>query len=351
MIGRVVSITKLQRYFPVLRENTEILEEIMAEPNLQTMYESWTKRQQKEFLDFCSGARGVKMLYDSFFKEVMNPEYAPERLNSFLSLLLKRKVTVLYALPNDSTRIADESSLLVTDIVVELDDGSIANVEIQKIGYRFPGQRCACYSADLLLRQYKRIRNKKQKQSAYKDIKSVYTIILFEKSPKEFHTYTDTYLHYFQQQSDTGLKLELLQKYLFIPLDIFKKKMQNKPIKNKVDAWLTFFSRDEPETIIRLIETYPEFRPLYNDVYSMCQNMERVMGMFSRELLELDRNTVQYMIDEMQETIDEQQETISGQRETIHVMQGTIGDLQGSIEFMEQKYRTALEEIKHLKKQ
>lgn len=39
----------------------------------------------------------------------------------------------------------------------------------------------------------------------------------------------------------------------------------------------------------------------------MCLNMERVIGMFSKELQELDRNTVQYMIDEMEEEIDEQQ--------------------------------------------
>lgn len=30
---------------------------------------------------------------------------------------------------------------MITDIVVQLEDGSIANVEIQKIGYTFPGQR------------------------------------------------------------------------------------------------------------------------------------------------------------------------------------------------------------------
>ena len=34
--------------------------------------------------------------------------------------------------------------------------------------------------------------------------------------------------------------------------------------------------------------------------------MEKVMGMFSEELREMDRNTVQYMIDEMQATIDAQ---------------------------------------------
>lgn len=36
----------------------------------------------------------------------------------------------------------------------------------------------------------------------------------------------------------------------------------------------------------------------------MARNVERVMGMFSEELRELDRNTVQLMIDEMQEEID-----------------------------------------------
>ena len=50
-----------------------------------------------------------------------------------MSLLLKKQVKILQALPNDSTRLADESSLLVMDIVVELEDGSVANVEIQKI--------------------------------------------------------------------------------------------------------------------------------------------------------------------------------------------------------------------------
>lgn len=34
------------------------------------------------------------------------------------------------------------------------------------------------------------------------------------------------------------------------------------------------------------------------------------MEMFSEELYELDRNTVQYMIDEMQDTIDEQKDMI-----------------------------------------
>ena len=190
------------------------------------------------------------------------------------------------------------------DIVVALADGSIANVEMQRIGYLFPGQRGACYSADLLLRQYKRVRGRKENFS-YRDVKSVYTIVLFEKSPAAFHAYPDIWYHFFRQKSDTGLELELLQKYLFIPLDIFTKNRQNRNIRSKRDAWLTLFSSDDPETVMELIEAYPEFKEIYEEGYEICRNMEKVMGLFSKELYLLDRNTEKLMFDEMQKESEE----------------------------------------------
>ena len=115
------------------------------------------------------------------------------------------------------------------------------------------------------------------------------------------------------QASDTGLQMDLLQEYTFIAIDIFKKILQNKGVRkcNKLDAWLAFLSVDEPERIVELIEVYPEFEPLYKEVYGMCRNMEDFMGIFSEELAILDKNTVDYMIDEMQDKIDEQKETIN----------------------------------------
>ena len=107
-------------------------------------------RKQREFSDRCTGAKGGKILYDSLFKEIMNPEYSPERMNDMLSVLLKRKVKIKEVLPLDSTRLGEESSLIIMDIVVELEDGSIADVEVQKVGYAFLGERMACYSADML---------------------------------------------------------------------------------------------------------------------------------------------------------------------------------------------------------
>ncbi len=305
--------TNLKAYFPLIRERTEILAEIRNDPRLCEQFNKWLPQYQEEFLDFCTGVKGVKLLYDAFFKEIMNPEADPDPLGDFLSLVLGRQVSIHSVLPGDSTHIADEGSLLITDIVVRLEDGSLANVEVQKIGYLFPGERSACYSADLLLRQYRRVRGERRQAFRYTDIRSVYTIVLFEKSPKVFRTFPEAYLHRFEQRSDTGLSLELLQKYIFLPLDIFQRTMHNKSVDNEMDAWLMFLSTDRPEQIIQLIEAYPKFRGLYEIVYRICRNMEQVMGIFSEELLQLDRNTVRYMMDEQQETIERLKEQVRQQ--------------------------------------
>ena len=324
------STTKLKQYFPMIREREDIKQEICENPKLLEKYREWDEEQQEEFLDYCTGVKGVKILYDAFFKEIMNPENTPERLNELLSLLLGQSVTIKRVLPGDSTRLADEQSLLIMDILVELADTSLANVEVQKIGYSFPGQRSACYSSDLLLRQYKRVKGEKKKAFSYKDIKSVYTIVFFETSIKEFHEYPQNYIHKFKQQSDTGLELELLQKYVFIPLDIFRGIYHNN-LRNKTEAWLTFLSTDEPEIIIELISQYPEFKEMYEEIYVMCQNVEKVMEMFSKELIQLDRNTVQYMIDEMQDTIDVQKEELEAKQETIDTQKGELEQQKATI--------------------
>ena len=306
----MVMANNLRVYFPMLKEREKLLAEIAADEKLADLFAQWNQEAREEFLDFCCGNRGVKVLYDPFFKEAMNVESAQSRLEDFLGTILKRKVKIVKILQNDSTRIADETSLLVTDIVVELEDGTLANVEIQKVGYMFPGQRCACYSADLLLRQYRRVREKMANNFSYRDIKTVFLIVLYENSPQEFHEYPDIYCHHARQCFDSGLEMDLLQEYYMLPLDMFKKHMQNKNIETKLEAWLTFFSDDRPEKIIELITLYPQFKAMYQTLYDMCQNTEQIMGIFSRELRELDRNTVKYMVEEQQKIIAEKQKVI-----------------------------------------
>ena len=287
---------KLQQYFPMIRTREEVLNEIESKSRLKNLFYEWTEENQNEFLDFCTGVKGIKIMYDFMIKEILNPENTPERVNELLTLLLGQRVRIVDVLPNDGTRLADESTLLITDMVVQLEDGSIANLEIQKIGYYFPGERSACYSADLLLRQYKRVRGIKGKRFSYRDIKQVYTIVLFEKSPTEFQKFSNNYIHRFMQKSDTGVNIE-----------------------NRLEAWLAFFCMDDPETIIDIIEKYPDFKEMYEQAYDVCRNIEEVMQMFSKELLELDRNTVKLMIDDMQKQIEEKDEQIGCQREELNL--------------------------------
>ena len=98
------------------------------------------------------------------------------------------------------------------DIVVQLEDGSIANVECQKIGYAFQGQRAACYSGDLLLRQYKRVRGERGEKFLYKDIKKVYSIIFYEQSPKELDRNTVQFMIDEMQDEIDSQKVQIQEK-------------------------------------------------------------------------------------------------------------------------------------------
>lgn len=83
--------------------------------------------------------------------------------------------------------------------------------------------------------------------------------------------------------------------------------------------------------IVRLITEYPQFKIYYEEIYQLCRDTEKVMEMFSKELQELDRNTVQYMIDEMQEVIDAQKEDLSKQEEVINAQKKEIEELKARL--------------------
>ena len=102
-------------------------------------YLSLTEDFRREILDIVRGAKGLRITYDPFFKHVFDPVLHGERLSRLLTVIIGQQVTVKQVLPSQFKRLTAE------DIVVELESGALANVEIQKVGYRFPGQRSACY--------------------------------------------------------------------------------------------------------------------------------------------------------------------------------------------------------------
>ena len=98
--------------------------------------------------------------------------------------------------------------------------------------------------------------------------------------------------------------------FVFVNLDIYFEIHQNSNIENEMDAWLMFLGTDDPDRIVSLLDQYPWFENLYRDLYTACCNTEKVMDMFSEELRILDRNTAQYMIDEMEAEIRKQGEQL-----------------------------------------
>ncbi|MBQ8663952.1 MAG: hypothetical protein IJ471_08845 [Eubacterium sp.] len=100
--------------------------------------------------------------------------------------------------------------------------------------------------------------------------------------------------------------MDLLQEFFFVPLDIVNQIYHNKGVaENKLEAWFVFISNDNPEVLQKLITEYPEFEALYQEVFLLCENIEKVMNMFSEELKILDRNTMEYMIDDLQSQVNQ----------------------------------------------
>ena len=182
-------------------------------------------------------------------------------------------------------------------------------------------KRCACYLADLLMRQLARERAKAKEQEVkfiYKSIKKVYTIVLMESSPSVYWECADAYIHHGKQIFNTGLKLDLLQEYFMVPLDVFRKMPHNKI--NKLEAWLYFIGSDEPKDIYRVIEAFPEFKELYNELLMLRNKTKELVGMFDvikEALRAADEGTVEYMVEEQQREIAEQQRKLDEQKKTI----------------------------------
>ena len=259
---------------------------------------------REKLLRFIMGKNGLAITYDSVFKHVMMPGGTTKRLESFLSDIMVEKVQIEQMLPRDGSQISEHGSFIIADIIVRLQNGSIINVEMQKIGYDFPGERASCYTADMIMRQYNYLKNHKNDFS-YKDMNPVFLIIFMEKSPTIFHS-TDEYIHHKYSTFDTGIQLNLLDNISFISLDTFKTEVHN--VSTKRDAWLKFMTEDDPDEIVRFVNQYPEFLPCYHDLIAFRQNPKELVNMFSDALREMDKNTERYMVEELNKEVSELKE-------------------------------------------
>lgn len=283
----------------------ETLERLRQSPVLYNGYRKLNERWKELFLDFCQGKKSLPLTYDPFFKYLFDPEIHGKRLSRFVSSLLGFEVKILQALPSED-RLIDGESYLIMDLLARLTDGSLVNIEVQKQGYAFPAERISCYSADLLMRQYMRVRgNAERKSFSYKDIKTVYVIVLFEKSTSLFHQFPGIYLHHGKTVFDSGLNMELLQEYYLVALDVFQKIPYPEGEKSEQRAWLSLLTTENLEDAERLIEDYPWLKEIYQEIAMLRRKPEEVLGMWSEALRMLDENTLKYYVEELEEKLQQ----------------------------------------------
>ena len=324
----------------------------------------WVARYE----DFLKGRRSLPLLYDPFFKKIFNPTERRDRLSELVSCLLGQKVTVLEVFPNEDSQFL--GVMIIMDMVVLMADGSIANIEIQKISYDFPAERISCYSADLVLRQYKMITGKNEhvvngsSKPSYKDMRKVHTIILFEDSNKSLISEVDKalYFHVGKTKFNTGIKIELLQDFVLVSLDTFRKyrysdikqgrteitdydydssqyndELVSEKMKRDRLKFLSLFVAETPQEIDRLIEIFPDLESVRRDINEYLERPGEVLSMFSEALRILDRNTAELMVDRMKDEIVDLQEQKAELMNQNDSLQGQNSELKNEVEQLKQQ--------------
>ena len=100
---------------------------------------------------------------------------------------------------------------------------------------------------------------------------------------------------------------------------------------------------DDPDDILRIIEYSPDFKEMYEQIYDICRNLDGVMRMFSKELQELDRNSVELMVDEMQKDLDKTREKLVETRKKMEIKDQQLTEKDKEIELLKK-------ELKNMKK-
>ena len=123
--------------------------------------------------------------------------------------------------------------------------------------------------------QYARGKGIKGGDFTYQDIRKIYVIVLFEKSPNVFYKTRYAYLHHGKTRFHLGLDMELLQEYFFIALDIFRK-FPYPEDKNEQMAWLSLLVTEKPEEAERLIQDYLWLQKIYEEIAMLHHRPEKL---------------------------------------------------------------------------
>ncbi len=327
-----------------------VLEQIRMSPAVTSLYESFSPETQRKIMDFLIGRRGAEITTDGFFRKILDPTAHRDRMESLLSALLEQKVRIERVETREGTPLTNDGSFVIMDIITSLEDGSMTNVEMQKVGSLFPSERSSCYVSDMIMRQYTKLKADLGYEFRYTAMKPVYLFVLMEISPQIFHSTPSQYIHRRQTSYDTGIALTELEKVNYICLDIFRENGKNK-IENELDGWLTFLSRTDPETVCALVGKYPMFADCYREIAEFRKDPREVILMFSEALAIADRNDALDWVDDMHARIAAAQKEVEDLRQVNDLLQQKTNVMQQEKDLLQQKNDFLTSEVTRLQEQ
>ncbi len=121
-----------------------------------------------------------------------------------------------------------------------------------------------------------------------------FSVIFFEKSLPEFKapTLNGKYLHFGKTVFDTGLELELLQRFYLISLDVFSENKYPLDKNNRVTAWLSLLATRNVDDLTEILAVYPWLEAIYQDIASYLHKPEEVLTRIHRLQTCIHKSTI-----------------------------------------------------------
>ncbi|MCI5730595.1 MAG: Rpn family recombination-promoting nuclease/putative transposase, partial [Eubacterium sp.] len=204
------------------RSREEALELLQQDVELWQKFCLLPQKYREELILFYMGEQGLRTTYDTVFKHIFSPERNKERIEDFISSILGEPVKIVRVLQHEGIQMQEKGAFVIMDVVVQLADGRYLNVEMQKIGYRFPAERTDCYLADLVMRQYNDLKREKGRNFNFRNLSKVMSIVIMEQSSRPFRQKQDFYIHRGKVKYDSGIRLDGLFENIYVSLDTYK---------------------------------------------------------------------------------------------------------------------------------
>ncbi len=263
------------------------------------------------------------MMYDEVFKKIFDFNLHPERLTSLLTSILRFDVEIK-CIENCKVVTSLQGASIIFDILVRLTDNRLVNLEVQKKPHYFSGPRMSVYTATLVMKQFNSLKG----TNDYNDLKKVYTIIIFEKTPKEFkeNNPEHKFLIHGNMKFDVDIELGMLEEIYIIALDIFAEheySINIDDIKGKnpeeitdeefirccdyeLSIWLKLLTSRSDEEVTMLAEKYEWIEEIYLELMKFMEDPDDFMNMVYNVMAEADRVSLESENDMLRKQIEEE---------------------------------------------